>query len=350
MQVDRIVYFAILLSRCVKAREPISDALASRRFEEALSSFKMKHRIEEGYEQNERSIQYLITMAKELGIIFRNNKLTPWGITLNFFTPTREIPIALPSEFKLFFLKCFLLENYAFVKSLYDHIRNFPEIRDEYSWYRRIDRLPKDELSNHAFSVYIYALKIASMSVDSLAMRRRYLRLYRQTLKKGKTAKALYPKIKPSLGLMEDLDLIKERRDNDKRILLWEKNGHKPYSRILDRLSDYKMVVNTIERGKENLLPIFLEAFGFTGRNILSNQEIMSDIETLYEKLRDPVFKACDINVLVDITVIQKGLQGYQLNESEVKEAIIKASRKDTYRYQLLPDRYGKYRFLKIKP
>ncbi len=143
---------------------------------------------------------------------------------------------------------------------------------------------------------------------------------------------------------MEDLNLIKERRRNDKRILLSQKNGHEPYSKIIDRFSDYKVLVS-----EERLIPILLQAFGYTGKRPLSNRETISTIESLYERLSDPVFKACDMNTLVDITVIRKGLQGYQINESDVKEVIIEASNKNTYRYQILPDRYGKYRFLKIK-
>jgi len=343
MQVDKVVYFAILVSRCVETREPTSNSLVIHRFEAALSSFKASHGIVAGYVQNKRSIEYVVTMAKELGIIFPNNKLAPWGTILSYFTPADIIPTTLPFEFKIFFLKCFLLQNYAFVKSLYDHLTQFPEMRDEYSWYRIVG-LPGDELSNHAFSVYVHALRLASKSVDSLATRRRYLKLYREALKRGKTAKALYPKIKPSLGLMEDLNLIKERMNNDKKILLSQKNGYRPYSSIIDHFSDYKVLVL-----EEKLIPILLQAFGYSGKKILSNREIISNIEKLYEQLSDPVFKACDMSTLIDILVIQRGLQGYQLNESDVKEAIIEASKKNIYRYQILPDRYGKYRFLKIK-
>ena len=75
----------------------------------------------------------------------------------------------------------------------------------------------------------------------------------------------------------------------------------------------------------------------------------ISNIENLHKRLSDPVFKVCDINTLINITVVQKGLQGYNLTESNVKETIIEASKKDMYKYQILSDRYGKDRFLKIK-
>ena len=344
MQVNKIVYFALLLKRCVNIREPRSDTVVARIFHEALNSFRRNHRLVEGYEQNKRSIQYIITMAKELEIIFANNKLTPWGRTLEFSTPD-EIPIELPIEFRIFFLRCFLLENYAFVKSLHDHLQKFREIRDEYPWYEKISTLPKNELINHAFSIYVQALKIASESVGNLATRRRYLKLYRQALRRGKTAKALYPKIKPSLGLMEDLNFIKKRKVNNNKISLSEKNGHKPYSEIMKRFSNYKTLVSE----KNNLFPILLEAYGYTAKRGLSNQEIISNIENLYKRLSDPVFKVCDINTLTEMTVVQKGLEGYKLNEPEVKGTVIEASKKDMYRYQILPDRYGKNRFLKIK-
>ena len=343
MQVNKIVYFALLVKRCVNTRQPRSDATVARKFDEALNSFKRNHRLEEGYEQNKRSIQYIITMAKELEIISRNNKLTPWGRTLEFLAPD-EIPIELPIEVKIFFLKCFLLENYAFVKSLHNHLQKFREIRDEYSWYAKIKTLPKNELVNHAFSVYVHALKIANESVNSLAIRRRYLRLYRQALRRGKTAKALYHKIKPSLGLMEDLNFIERRKANNNKISLSEKNGHKPYSEIMKRFSSYKTLAL-----EENLIPTLLEAYGYTGKKMLSTQEIISNIESLYKRLSDPVFKVCEINTLINIVVVQKGLQGFKLNESKVKEIIVEAPKKDMYRYQILSDRYGKNRFLKIK-
>lgn len=346
MQVDKIVYFAILLKKCIKTREPSSDRVIARKFEEALSSFRKNHEIKRGYKQNKRSIQYIITMAKELEVIFRNNKLTPWGRTLEFFTPMGEIPMELPVEFKIFFLRCFLLENYAMVKSVYKHLERFDEIRDNHHWYEAITRMPKEGLANHALSVYVQALKIAVDSVHSLSMRRRYLKLYRETVRRGKTAKALYPKIKPSLGMMEDLNLIIEREISDDIILFSEINAVKPYCEIIRSFPNYEAVVSQTH---EDLLHIILRNFGYIGSKILSGQETIEHIEKLYGQLRDPAFNVCDINTLINITVVQKGLEGYQLKESEVRETIGKAQENNRHKYQILPDRYGEKRFLRIK-
>jgi hypothetical protein len=346
VQVDKIVYFALLLRKCVKTREPSSDRVIVRKFEEALSSFRNSHGIEEGYRQNKRSMQYVITMGKELEVIFRNNKLTSWGRTLRFFTPTDEIPIELPFEFKILFLRCFLLENYAMVKSVHDHLERFGEIRDDHRWYEKMKKMPKDELVNHAFSVYVQALKIAVESVHSLNKRRRYLDLYKNTVRQGKTAKALYPKIKPSLGMMEDLNLIDKREDSNNKISVSEKRAVKPYSEIIRLFPDYKTLVS---RMQEDLLYIILGAFGYTGRRILSGQEMIKHVENLYSQLRDPAFNVCDINTLISITVIQKSLEGYRLKESEVRETITEEQANSRHKYRILPDRYGEKRFLRIK-
>lgn len=342
MQVDKLVYFALLLKECVNKREPRPDETIVRIFTEKLDSYKNKHGLEEGYVQNSRSIEYIITMAHELEILFENNKFTPWGRTLEFLTP-EEIPVELPTEFKIFFLMCFLFENYAFIRSLSDHLQKFGEMIDDISWYREIKATPREGLINHAFSVYIHSLRTAYNSVDSIGLQRRYLRLYRQAMKRGKTAKALYPKVKPSLGLMEDLGLLKNRRANENSISFSDCKGHKPCLEILKRFPDYK----TLSR-EENVIPLILEAYGYSGKKTLSYQDLLQDMEDLYIRLSDPVFNVCDIYTLIDVTVVQKDLQGYALRESEVKQVIIEASKKDRRKYQILSDRHGQNRFLKI--
>jgi hypothetical protein len=342
MQVDKLVYFALLLKECVSKREPRSDEMIVRIFAEKLDSYKNRHGLEEGYEQNSRSIEYIITMAHELEILFENNKFTPWSTTLEFLTP-EEIPVELPTEFKIFFLKCFLLGNYALIRSLSDHLEKFSEMIDDISWYREIKASPREGLINHAFSVYIHSLKIAYNSVNSIGLQRRYLRLHRQAMKGGKTAKALYHKVKPSLGLMEDLNLLKNRKANGNRISFSASKGHKPCLEILERFPDYKTL--SLE---ENVIPLILDAFGYSGKKTLSDQDLLQDIEDLYIRLSDPVFNVCDIHALIDVTVVQKDLQGYALRESEVKQVITEASKKDRRKYQILSDRHGQNRFLKI--
>lgn len=342
MQVDRIVYFAILVRGC-DVREPKPDTKVARLFEEEFNSFKTDNHISEEFKLNKRSIQYTIRIAKELGIIFRNNKLTPRGRTLAFFTPPGRISIKLPIQYKMCFSKIFLLEDYAFIKSFYDHVQKFKEIRDALSWYKKPEKRSKEQI-NHAFSVYINALRIAIESVKSLATRRRYLKLHRNALKRGKTAKALYHKIKPPLGWMEDINLIEKRKAHNNKILLSEKNGYKPYSRIMKQFSDYKTVVE-----EEKRISFLLEAYGYEGKTKLTNKEIISEIENLHKALSDPVFKVCDMDTLIDVMVVQEGLNGYQINESNIRDIIVEASKKDRYRYQILSDRYGNYRFLKIK-
>jgi hypothetical protein len=342
VQVDKLVYFALLLKECVSKREPRSDEMVVRIFAEKLDSYKDRHRLAEGYEQNSRSIEYIITMAHELEILFENNKFTPWGMTLEFLTP-EEIPIEFPAEFKIFFLKCFILENYAFIRSLSDHLEKFSEMIDDISWYREIKTTPREGMINHAFSVYIHSLKTAYNSVNSIGLQRRYLRLYRQAMKGGKTAKALYHKVKPSLGLMEDLNLLKNRKANGNRILFSDYKGRKPCLEILKRFPDYNKLLR-----EENIIPMILDAFAYSGKKTLSDQDLLQDIEDLYIRLCDPVFNVCDIHTLIDVTVIQKDLQGYALRESEAKQVIIEASKKDKRKYQILSDRHGQNRFLKI--
>jgi hypothetical protein len=346
MQVDKAVYFALLVKKCIDPRQPRSDASVVRMFNDALKIFKLHHNLEEGYEQNQRSIEYIVSMAKELEIVFKNNKQTPWGRALEFLTPD-EVPLELPVETRIFLLKCFLLENYAFVKSLYDHLTKFSNLRDDYSWYKETS-VPRTEkgLANHAFSVYLQAIRIAADSVDRVVVKRRYLKLYRKASRTGKTAKALYPKIKPSLGLMEDLNLIERRKHVDDKISFLQRNGHKPYPEIMTRFSAYKTIVS--EENK-SLASTLIEAFGYPKTRTLAKGEIISCVEDLYKKLSDPVFGVCDVNTLINVMVTEKGLQGYKLNEFEVKETIMEASKKDTYKYQMLSDRLGHYRFLKIK-
>lgn len=232
------------------------------------------------------------------------------------------------------------------VKSLHDHLERFGEIRDDYRWYKARKMLPKNELVDHAFSVYVHALKIAVESVHSLDIRRRYLKLYRKAVRRGKTAKALYPKIKPSLGIMEDLNLVNREGPSNNRISFLEKNVVRPYCEIIRFLPNYKTVVS---RAQEDLLHTLLRNCGYPGTKIVSGQETIEHVENLYEKLRDPAFNVCDINTLINILVIQKGLQGYRLKESEAREMINEAQTNDRHRYQILPDRYGEKRFLRIK-
>jgi hypothetical protein len=345
MQVDKLTYFALLVKKCVNEREPRSDPAVTRIFIEALNSFKKNHNVQEEYKQNERSIQYIIAMSRELEIIYRNNKLTPWGTAIAFFTPD-NVPVELPMGLRILFLRAFLLENYAFIRSLHDHIREFSIVRDSISWYRDIKALPQTGLLNSAFSVYINALKLAYKSADGIAVQRRYLALYRQAMKKGKTAKALIPKIKPSLGLMEDLDLLKKRRTNNDQVSLRETDGHEPYAEIMKRFPDYKTLV---AEDKRFLTSILLEVYGYIGERSLPEDEVISVLENLYTSLADPIFNVCDLDTLVNVFVTQKKLEGYKINEIETREAIVRASRKDRYKYQILPDRQGKNRFIKIK-
>jgi hypothetical protein len=342
MQVDKLVYFALLLKRCLSKRDPRPDEMIVRIFTEKLNSYRNSHGLEEGYEQNARSIQYIIIMAQELEILFGNNKMTPWGTTLEFLTP-EEIPIDLPMEFRIFFLKCFLLENYAFIRSLSDHLQKFGEMIDDFSWYKETKTPVREGLTNHAFSVYIHSLRTAYSSVNSIGLQRRYLRLYRRAMKTGKTAKALLPKLKPSLGLMEDLGLLKMRKTNNSRISFSDYGGHKPCLEILKRFPDYK----TLSR-EENVIPILLEAYGCSGKKTLSDQELLHEMEDLYIHISDPIFNVCDIDTLINVTTLQKNLQGYALRESEIRQVIIDASKKDRRKYQILSDRQGKNRFLKI--
>ena len=211
MQIDKVVYFAILLKKCIDVRVPKTDPTVIRLFLGNLQSFIENNSLEEGYKQNDRSAAYLLTMSKELEVIFRNNKLTPWGSALNFFVED-EIPIELSKEFKILFAKYFLLENFAFIKSLTDHEERYRTLKDDYSWYRETVGLPKNGYANTAFSVYFNALKIAYESSEGVALQRRYLSLYREAGKKGKSAKALLPKMKPPLGMMEDIGLIDKRK------------------------------------------------------------------------------------------------------------------------------------------
>lgn len=284
-------------------------------------------------------------MAKELEIVFRNNKLTPWGRTLEFLT-TDQIPTEVPVEFQIFFLKCFLLENYAFLKSLHDHVQRFQEVRDESVWYEKTKPMSKGELVNHAFSVYLHALRTAIESVRSSATRGRYLELYRDALRRGKTAKALHPKIKPSLGMMEDLDLIISRKAHDNRIALSKKNNHTPYRELMECLPNYNVLVSSMN---DKLINTLFEAYGYTRDKALSAREIISNVEDLFTQLSDPVFKVCDMNTLIDVAVIQAGLNGYRLMESSVREIVIEESSKAPRKYQILPDRHGKKRFFKIR-
>jgi hypothetical protein len=347
MQIDKIVYFAMLLRKCVDERAPKSDASVTRLFMGILGSFIKQHQLNEGYYQNDRSVAYLLTMSKELEIIYRNNKPTPWGTALAFFVPD-DIPMELPTEFKILFAKSFLLENFAFIKSLIIHMEQYQVIRDDFSWYREMKAIPKTGYANNAFSVYIHALKIAYESAEGVALQRRYLSLYRQAAKNGKTAKALLPKMKPPLGMMEDLDLLKKRKSNNNSILFSEMNGHKPCVEIMKRFQDYKSLTKTYNRD-EKLTSILLETYGYEGAKSLDETEILSLSEDMYANLADPVFNVCDLDTLINIIVAQKGIEGYRLSEPEVKEAIIRASKRDRYRYQILPDRRGKNRFLKIK-
>jgi hypothetical protein len=336
----------LLAKKCVDPRQPRSDDALVRIFNEALKVFKEQHNIKEGYEQNRRSIQYMIIMANELGLIFKNNKLTPWGRVLEFLTP-EQVPMEPTDEARIFLLNCFLLENYAMIRSLYDHVSRFSDIHDDASWYKETTAIPHGrELLNRAFSVYLHAIRIAVDSVDRMTIKRRYLKLYRQALKTGKTAKALYPKIKPALGIMEDLDLIEERKQVDGKIVYLQANGHKPYPEIMTSFSSYKTVLS---KERESLLSTLIEAYGHLRTKTLTRKEIISSVEDFYKKLSDPTFGVCDVNTLIDVTVIKKGLQGFCLSELEVKEAIIEASKMDQYKYQMLSDRLGNYRFIKIK-
>lgn len=348
MQVDRAVYFALLVKKCTDPRQPRSDESAVRLFDDALKKFKFQHNIQEGYEQNQRSIEYILSMAKEFELVFKNNKQTPWGRVLNFLTPG-EVPLDLPAETKIFFLKCFLLEDFAFSRSLYDHILRFSKVCDDHLWYKETgERMPEKGLTNHAFSVYLNAIRIAIDSVDRIVVKRRYLKLYRQALRTGKTAKALYPKIKPALGIMEDLGLIERRKNVDAAIGFLQANDHKPYPELMTRFPSYKAIVSE-ELKNNSLVSTIIDAYGYTRTKTVSEKEKISSIEDYYRKLSDPVFGVCDVNTLTSIMVVKKGLQGYNLGESDLKETIANASKKDPYRYQILSDRLGHYRFLKIK-
>jgi hypothetical protein len=286
-------------------------------------------------------------MSKELEIIYKNNKPTPWGTGLAFFVPD-EVPVELSIEFKILFARSFLLENFAFMKSLTDHMERFEVITDDYSWYSGTKNAPKNGYSNTAFSVYIHALKIAFDSSEDIAIKRRYLALYRQTTKKGKTAKALFPKIKPLLGIIEDIGFIQKRKSNNSAILFAENNGHKPCIELMKLFPDYKLLTGTYNRD-ENLISIILETFGYKGTKMLRESEILSSAEALYPDLADPVFNVCDLDTLISILVVRKGLEGYSISEREVKKVIEGASKKDRYKYQILPDRRGAYRFFKFQ-
>jgi hypothetical protein len=348
MQVDKAVYFALLIKKCADPRQPRSDESIVRLFNNALKAFKVQQKIREGYEQNHRSIEYVVSMAKELEIVFKNNKQTPWGRVLDFLIPD-EVPLELPAGAKVFFLKCFLLEDFAFVKSLYDHISRFSKVCDDYLWYKETTgRRPERDLTNHAFSIYLNAIRIAVDSVDGVIIKRRYLKLYREALRTGKTAKALYPKIKPALGIMEDLNLLERRKSVDGRIGVLQINGHRPYSEIMTRFPSYRAIASE-ELKNNSLVSTLIEVCGYPRIKTLSENEMISCVEDLYKKLSDPVFGVCDMNTLISVIVIEKGLQGYDLSESDVKETIMAASKKDAYKYQILSDRLGHYRFLKIK-
>jgi hypothetical protein len=347
MQIDKIVYFAILLRKCVEERVPRPDSTVTRLFLAALHSYMEKHELEGGYHQNERSAAYLLTMSKELEIIYRNNKPTPWGTALAFFVQD-VIPKELSTEFKIIFAKYFLLEDFAFIRSLTDHIEQYKVLGDDYSWYRETTALPKGGYANTAFSVYIHALKIAYESSESIALQRRYLSLYRQAGKKGKTAKALFPKMKPPLGMMEDIDLIKKRKSNNNTIQFAENNGYVACIDLMNQFRDYKTLAKTYY-GNHDLISIILQAYGYQGKKTLDKSGIISILEALYTKLADPVFNVCDLDTLTDILVVQNNIQGYRVTELEVRQVIDEASKKDRYKYQILPDRRGKYRFLKIK-
>lgn len=347
VQIDKIVHFAILLKKCVDKRVPRSDSSVTRLFMDISRSFIEKHQLKEGYSQNERSIAYLLTMSKELEIIYKNNKPTPWGTGLAFFVPN-EVPVELSIEFKILFARSFLLENFAFMKSLTDHMERFEVIMDDYSWYSGTKNTPRNGYSNTAFSVYIHALKIAHDSSEGVASQRRYLALYRQTAKKGKTAKALFPKIKPLLGLIEDMGFIQKRKSNNNAILFAENNGHKPFVELMKLFPEYRLLTRTYNMDG-NLISIILETFGYKGTKILHESEILSFVEALYADLADPIFNVCDLDTLISILVVRKGLEGYSISELEVKRVIERASKKDRYRYQILPDRRGTYRFFKFQ-
>jgi hypothetical protein len=347
VQIDKLIYFAILLKKCVDERNPKSDSNITRLFLNYLNFLVQKQQLKEGYSQNERSTAYLMTMSRELDIIYRNNKPTPQGNALGFFVP-EEILTELPEGFKILFAKSFLLENYAFIKSLTEHMQQYKVIRDNYSWYHDVKATPENGLVNNAFSVYMYSLKIAYESSEGIGNQRRYLQLYRQAAKKGKTAKALFPKIKPHLGLMEDIGLLKKRKYNDNVILFGENNGHTTCTELMNHFQDYR-VLNKVYHRDENLTSIILNFFGYERTKIIHDNEVLLLTEDLYTKLSDPVFNVCDLDTLVNILVVQKGIEGYRLSELEVKEIVTQASKRDRYKYQILPDRHGQYRFLKIK-
>ena len=96
-------------------------------------------------------------------------------------------------------------------------------------------------------------------------------------------------------------------------------------------------------------MPILFQAYGYLGKERLSDQELLREVENLYPNLSDPVFNVCDIDTLINVIVVQECLKGHALKESEVKQAIVDASKKDRRKFQILPDRHGKNRFLKIK-
>jgi hypothetical protein len=347
VQIDKIIYFAMLLKKCVDVRVPKSDSSATRSFLDVSHSFIEKNQLREGYSQNERSSAYLLTMSKELEIIYRNNKPTPWGTGLAFFVP-EEIPMELSTEFKILFARSFLLEDFAFLKSLTEHMDKFGVITDDYSWYSETKDALKSPYSNTALSVYIHALKIAYESSESVTNQRRFLSLYRQTAKKGKNAKALFHKIKPPLGIIEDIGFIQKRKSSNNAILFAENNGHKPCIELMKLFPDYKLLTRTYNRD-ENLISTILVAFGYKGTKTLRESEILSLAEALYPNLADPIFNVCDLGTLISILVVQKSLDGYSISEPEVKKVIEKASKKNRYKYQILPDRRGVYRFFKFQ-
>ena len=116
----------------------------------------------------------------------------------------------------------------------------------------------------------------------------------------------------------------------------------------MKRFQDYKLLTMTYNRS-ENLTSIVLESFGYQGIKSIDESDILLRSEALYSKLADPVFNVCDLDSLINILVVQKSIEGYKISETDVKLILDKVSKKDRYRYQILPDRRGKYRFLKIK-
>ena len=70
MQIDKAVYFSILLKKCIDPSVPKPDSTVNRSFLSAVSTFRERNSLKEGY-QNERSAAYLISISKELEIIYR---------------------------------------------------------------------------------------------------------------------------------------------------------------------------------------------------------------------------------------------------------------------------------------